>query len=113
MARSEAAKALAEKQKAEAKALREKKRNSDNPADWNTFRQIRESFKITHQIDPQLPYWLAGSWLAVTLLGLALGLIFGRSGSLDWLWGLIAGALCTSPVTVSSAPTSRSCPRWR
>ena len=93
MAKSERAKELAEKQKAEAKALREKKRNSDNPADWGTLRQIRESFKLTHQVDPQLPYWLAGSWLAVTLLGLLLGLVMGRPGSLDWLWGLLIGAL--------------------
>lgn len=93
MARSERAKELAEKQKAEAKALRAKKRNSDNPADWGTLRQIRESFKLTYQVDPQLPYWLAGTWLAATLLGLVLGLVFGRPGSLDWLFGLGTGAL--------------------
>lgn len=93
MARSERAKELAQQQKAEAKAMREKKRNSDNPRDWSTWRQIRESFRITHEVDPKLPWWLAGTWLGSTLVGLVLGLTMGRSGTLDWLFGLIAGAL--------------------
>lgn len=93
MARSERAKELAAKQKAEAKAMREQKRNSNDPRDWGTLKQIRESFKLTHQVDPQLPYWLAGSWLAVTLLGLILGLVLGRPGHNDWIWGLVLGAL--------------------
>lgn len=74
MAKSERAKELAAKQKAEAKALREKKRNSDNPRDWSTFRQIRESFKITREVDPQLIYWLVGAFLLATLVGLGVGL---------------------------------------
>lgn len=93
MARSERAKELAQQQKAEAKALRQKKRNSDNPRDWSTWKQIRESFRLTHEVDPQLPWWLAGTWLATTIIGLVLGLVLGRSGSLDWLFGLIGGAL--------------------
>ena len=44
MARSERAKELAAKQKAEAKALREANRNSDNARDWGSWKQIRESF---------------------------------------------------------------------
>lgn len=91
MARSERAKELAAQQKAEAKALREKKRNSDDPRDWGTIKQIRESFKITHQVDPKLPFWLIGTWLVVTLVGLGLGVAFG--GERGWLFGLLAGAL--------------------
>lgn len=93
MARSERAKELAAKQKAEAKALREKKRNSDNPRDWSTWRQIKESFTITRQVDPHLVWYLVGAWLAVTLLGLVLGLLLGREGRNDWIFGLVAGAL--------------------
>lgn len=93
MARSERAKELAAEQKAEAKALREKKRNSDNPRDWGTWKQLRESFRLTHEVDPQLPWWLAGTWLTVAILGLVLGLVLGRPGSLDWLFGLVGGVL--------------------
>ena len=88
MAKSERAKELAAKQKAEAKALREKKRNSDNPRDWSTFRQIRESFKITREVDPQLIYWLVGAFLLATLVGLGVGLAMSQ-----WIWGLVMGIL--------------------
>lgn len=88
MARSERAKELAAKQKAEVKALREKKRNSDNPRDWSTWRQIRESFRITREVDSKLVWYLVGAWSGVTLLGLLLGFAFGRP-----VYGLVAGAL--------------------
>lgn len=88
MARSERAKELAAKQKAEAKALREAKRNSDNPRDWNTLKQIRESYRLTKQVDPKLPFMLAGAWLAVTLVGLGVGLALGSR----WWLGLAMGA---------------------
>ena len=90
MARSERARELAAKQKAEAKALREKKRNSTNPQDWGTIRQIRETYKVTRQFDPQLNVWLIGSWVLVILVGLGLGLL---AGGRQWIFGLIAGAL--------------------
>lgn len=88
MAKSEKAKELAAKQKAEAKALREKKRNSDNPRDWGTWKQIRESFKITKQVDSKLPWWMAGAFALVTVLGLVVGLVVDQ-----WIWGLVMGAL--------------------
>ena len=91
MARSERAKELAAQQKAEAKALREKKRNSDNPRDWSTWKQIRESFKLTREVDPQLPWWMGGAWLGITVLGLILGIAFG--GDNGWIFGLVGGAL--------------------
>lgn len=88
MAKSERAKELAAKQKAEAKALRAAKRNSDNPRDWSTWKQIRESYKITREVDPKLPLWLGGTWLLLTLIGLAIGLATGH-----WIFGLIMGFL--------------------
>ena len=42
MAKSEKAKALEAKQKAELKAEKLRKKNSDNPADWGRWRQYRE-----------------------------------------------------------------------
>lgn len=92
MARSERAKELAAKQKAEAKALREKKRNSDNPRDWGTWKQIRESYRLTHEVDKQLPLWIFGTWAAVAVVGLILGLTLGRQ-NLSWLWGLGLGLM--------------------
>ena len=88
MARSERAKELAAKQKAEAKALREAKKNSSDPKDWGTLRQIREMYKLTAQSDKQLTLWVVGTWLAVALAGLVIGLLLN-----NWVFGLIAGAL--------------------
>ncbi|GAA2181840.1 DUF4191 domain-containing protein [Brooklawnia cerclae] len=99
MARSERAKELEAKQKAEAKALREKKRNSDNPRDWGTFRQIRESFRLTSQVDPQLKWWIIVVIAAGVVIGLVLGLVLGSPGSFTWIWGLVLGLL--SGVTAS------------
>lgn len=75
MAKSERAKELAAKQKAEAKALRQAKKNSDNPRDWGMVKQVRESFRLTHEVDPQLPWWMLGAGVvaaAVVWLILAL-----------------------------------------
>lgn len=88
MAKSERAKELAAKQKAEAKALRAKKRNSDNPRDWSTWKQIRESFKIAHQIDPRITYWLIGAFVVAFIVGFLIGFIISH-----WIWGLILGIL--------------------
>lgn len=87
MAKSERARELAEKQKAEAKALRAAKRNSDNPRDWGTLKQIRESYRLTKQVDPQLPWLLLGAWLLVSLAGLGIALAIGAS----WWMGLLTG----------------------
>lgn len=89
MARSERAKELAARQKAEAKAMRAAKRNSDNPRDWGTFKQIRESYRLTKQVDPKLNLWLIGTWLLVTAAVTGLGLAF----STQWYWALPMGIL--------------------
>lgn len=92
---NERAKQLAAKQRAEAKALRAQKRNSDNPRDWGTLKQLREAYKATYQVDKQLPVVVFGPWLGVVVIGLVLGLIIGRAtgNNFQWIWGLIFGIL--------------------
>ena len=45
MPKSQAAKELAAKQKAQAKAEKERRKHSDNPKDWGTGKQLVETFK--------------------------------------------------------------------
>ena len=47
MPKSQAAKELAAKQKAQAKAEKERRKHSDNPKDWGTGKQLVETFKLT------------------------------------------------------------------
>ena len=51
---SEKAKALAAQQKAERKAEKLRKKNSDDPRDWGRIRQMIEAYKRTNEVDPQL-----------------------------------------------------------
>ncbi len=84
---SERAKALAEKQKAEKKALKEARRTSTNPADWGRVRQVREAYKATRELDRLLPLLVFGAaflaWAALTVLGWVL------SPGTWWLWSLV------------------------
>ncbi len=83
---SERAKALAEKQKAEKKALKEARKNSTNPADWGRFRQIREAYRVTHEYDKQLPLFVFGA----ALLAFAVIMLLGVWLQPWWIWILIA-----------------------
>ncbi len=68
---SEKAKALAAQQKAAVKAAKQAKKNSTNPADWGWFRQIKETYRVTAEVDPQLnPLMLAGLLGPAVLLSL-------------------------------------------
>ena len=93
MAKSERAKQLAAQQKAEAKAIREAKRNSDNPRDWSTFRQIKETYKITREYDPKIGWMLAGVFAASLIVCLVLFLILNRGHVMGWVWGILFGIL--------------------
>lgn len=91
MPKSQAAKELAAKQKAQAKAEKERRRNSDNPRDWSTRKQLVESFRITRQADPSVVWWMLGAFL----LGVAVLLVVGILTGVWWAWlivGLFAGA---------------------
>lgn len=82
MARSEKAKELEAKQKAEAKAEKERRKNSSDPRDWGQWRQLRETYRITAENDPKLNLVMIGSVLA----GLALGVLLGLLVKPLWLW---------------------------
>lgn len=88
MARSEKAKELEAKQKAMAKAEKERKKNSEDPKDWGQVRQIRETYKMAAQFDPALKWWLLGSGLVGILVGAVLSLFLE-----PWFMWLIMGIL--------------------
>ena len=54
---SEKAKALEKQQKAERRAEKLRKKNSDDPRDWGRFRQIIEAYKRTGELDPHRKRW--------------------------------------------------------
>lgn len=84
MAKSERAKALEAKQKAEAKAEKLRKRNSTNPDDWGRVRQIVETYKMTAQYDKQLHFWTIAGLLIPFIALLALGFVLGS----PIMWGI-------------------------
>lgn len=85
---SERAKALAAQQKAERKAEKLRKKNSDDPRDWGRFRQIIEAYKRTNEIDDQLKWWTLLAVVAPILIFLGIGLWLQQW----WLW-LIVGVM--------------------
>ncbi|MDR0837066.1 MAG: DUF4191 domain-containing protein [Propionibacteriaceae bacterium] len=85
---SERAKQAAEKAKAEAKAVREAKKKSEDPADWGWFRQMGETLKMTSQADPKNKFYLIGTVVGSIVIGFVVGLLLGH----QWQ-GLIFGFL--------------------
>ncbi len=91
MAKSERAKALEAKQKAEARALKERKKNSTDPADWGRWRQLVETYKVTSKYDKALPWLMIGSFVVPFALVLTLGLVFGGAGAIQVvMWVVLA-----------------------
>lgn len=91
MAKSERAKALEAKQKAEAKALKELKKNSSNPSDWGRMRQLVETYKVTAEHDKPLPWLMLGAFVVPFAIVLTLGLMFGGGGILQTIiWIVLA-----------------------
>ncbi|MGA4670411.1 DUF4191 domain-containing protein [Propionibacteriaceae bacterium Y1923] len=88
MARSEKAKELEAKQKAAAKAEKERKKNSDDPRDWGQLRQIRETYKMASEFDPAMKWWLLGAGLVGILAGAVAGIFLDPW----WMW-LIVGVM--------------------
>jgi len=92
---SDRAKEVAERQKAEAKALREKKKHSDDPKDWGTVKQVRETLKMTVKTDPTSKWWMLGALIIPILIGVGGGLIFSHASlgqTLYWsFFGLLTG----------------------
>jgi hypothetical protein len=90
MAKSEKAKALEAKQKAEREAERLRRRNSTDPKDWGRWRQLVEVYKATKAHDPKLGLVLVVSFVVpfLIILGLAIWLADGWLGVV--IWGLLA-----------------------
>jgi len=82
------AKEVAERQKAEAKALKEAKKNSTNPSDWGTVRQVRETVKMTVQMDPNSKWWMIAALAVPIIIGVVIGLIVHH-----WIYATIMGIL--------------------
>ncbi len=72
---SEKAKELAAKQKAERKAEKLRKKNSDDPRDWGRVRQTVEAYKRTAEIDPTVTWWMLGVGLGVAAVIIVLGIV--------------------------------------
>lgn len=90
MAKSEKARELEVKQKEAVKAAKLAKKNSDNPRDWGWFRQVRETYRITVESDPQSQWLILGSGLGAAVLVSLVGIFLPPW----WLWlitGLMAG----------------------
>ena len=92
MARSERAQELAQRQKEQKQRQKEKARaeklrrkNSNNPADWGQIRQIKESYKLTKQQDPMLPWILLTAGLVPFVLILVLGFVLHS----PIMWGVL------------------------
>ena len=49
--------------KAQAKAEKQRRKESSNPKDWGTMKQLKESFKLTHQVDPSVIWWTLGGFV--------------------------------------------------
>jgi hypothetical protein len=94
---SEKAKELAAKQKAEIKAAKLAKKNSNDPRDWPWYRQIWQTYKVTAEVDPKLNPLLitalVGGIVIMTVVGiflppwwmwLLLGITAGLTGAL-WI----------------------------
>lgn len=93
MPKSQAAKELAAKQKAEAKAAKEARKHSDNPKDWGTWKQLVETYKVTRQADPSVTWWV----IAAALVPIAVFVVVGLFVKPWWTWliiGIFAGAAC-------------------
>lgn len=92
MAKSEAAKALAEKQKAGRRAEKERRRNSDDPRDWGWWKQLTYAYKATAKVDKQLNLWMAGSVLVPVLIVVVLAAVTGQN-VVSWVIWILTGLM--------------------
>ena len=75
----------AAKQKAEVKAAKLAKKNSTNPRDWPWYKQYWQTYKVTAEVDPQLPWLLLGAFAGV----LAVFAIVAFLVPPWWMWLLL------------------------
>ena len=87
MARSEKAKELAAKQKAAIRAEKLRKKTSDNPRDWGWYRQLREAYRRTAEVDPKVTLWMGLAAAGAIVLVVAIGLLTRTAW---WAWAPLA-----------------------
>lgn len=96
---SERAKELAAKQKAEAQAAKLAKKNSTNPADWSTWRKVKETYKATAAVDKQLTPMVVGISVAVVAISVVVGLLLDALITSILFGILIAVTICSFLLT--------------
>lgn len=74
---SEKAKELARQQKAQVKAEKLRKKNSDDPRDWGQTRQVRESFKLVRKHNPRFVPMAIAAVAVPVVVAIILCLIVG------------------------------------
>lgn len=102
---SEKAKELAARQKAEVKAAKLAKKNSNDPKDWGWWRQVSETYKMTVEADPQAQWLLLGAGLGTAILVSLVGIFVPPW----WMWlitGIMAGLVAALFVLLNRAKKS-------
>ena len=92
MAKSERAKALEAKQKADLAAEKARKKNSTNPADWGRWRQLVETYKVTAKNDKYLHVLTIAGFVVPFAILLILGFVL-KSPVIWGILGVSVGAL--------------------
>ena len=87
------AKELAAKQKAQIKAEKLRKKNSDDPRDWGRVKQVVEAYKRTAEVDPAVTWWMLGVGLGTAAVIIVAGLLLGWPWWSYILLALMAGFL--------------------
>ena len=87
---SERAKELAAKQKAEAKAAKLAKKNSTDPKDWGTIRQLRESYSMVVKANPNWRWLLLACLVVPVVIAVVVGVVLG---GLTWIYTLVLGIM--------------------
>ena len=96
-------KAVAKDAKAKAKAAKKaekaRKKASNDPKDMGRIRQIIRAYQVTHEYDRALPYLLIGAFLLPIVLGIVVGLLWGRppAGGRNYLVQFAAWTVAWAP----------------
>ncbi|MDR0783825.1 MAG: DUF4191 domain-containing protein [Propionibacteriaceae bacterium] len=85
---SERAKQLAADQKAAVKAEKQRRKSSEDPKDWGRMRQFGVAFKTTVEYDKAALPMIIASFVALTVIGVVLAIIFGV-----WMYA-VSGVMC-------------------
>ena len=100
---SERAKQLAAQQKAQVRAEKLRKKNSEDPRDWSRPRQMVEVYKRTREVDSKLDLFVIGAGVGAALLAVVLGVLTQAAW---WAWvplALMLGLLAAMLVLTNRA----------